>query len=384
LDALEVSSLEDDMMVGARIHCGIKANIENPFDHSKEFKGVVNEEFDIAIKIRGRIEFTEDGKIRLANRKVDFDPKFRLSGVLSPLSGLADKVNLKIEQQINKQIDKQLEKFEFKKQVDEALVQLTKQLNERTSADQVWVLPGFEKINFRTVKRFAQDPMMVGVNMGLTFRPEIVISSQKPQALQDISYDIELSNQPVPDHISIRTTATAHLPDVSPILTSSVEQAFNKWLKNQDGVAEFAGKRFQIEKIDLLTSNEHILLVLYTKSPVSGTIIFSTKPVLRKNGRIVVLTEPTLYSGTRDVLTEETAWMINVPIGTVLSDSLAIDVSGQADRAFQKIEKDGLTIGSIALAKLTQPSFALDRLSVRNGNLIVGIVLDSKLEIVTQ
>jgi frataxin-like iron-binding protein CyaY len=381
LDGLNVSSLNGKLIVNTKVHSKIRLNIENPFDHAKEIKGLVQKRIDIQVGLSANIEFTKDGKIKLTNKNIVFSPRFSFSGVLSPLESLANKMNNKISDKIKSAVDKQIAKIEFKKIVDEKLTSVTKTINKKTSEDNIWLIPNISKIHFKTTKEFALNRNKVGVNLGLTFKPEVIYSEDKPDAIDRIAYDVTLTNDHSKNQIALNSTALIDVSDVSSLLSSKVQEAMNKWLKTNESEKSIKKKWFDIDKVQLLTSQGKVLIVLYTKKPVYGTIILTTSPVIENNGHSLILTNASLYVGTRTAVTDETSWLLQLPFMSILEDKLSINLKSHFDKGLAKIKTEGVPISKTEKIAFKDESFALKRFDASNGNLLIEISLNSNIAI---
>jgi len=384
LDEISISSKSDKLIVATKLHAKIKLNIENPFDHSKEIKGLVNTDFNISAALAANITFTKDGKINLTNKEVSFYPRFYMPDNLKPLKKLADKMNNKIANAIKSQVDKQIGKIEFKKIVDEKLASLTSEVNSKISNDNIWIIPNISKIMFKTTKAFALDRNMIGVNMGLIFRPEVIYSKTKPHAIDNIDYDVILTNEKSANHISINSTALVDLSDVSPVLTDKIQITINTWLEARGDKKEIKKKLFSIEKTELLTSNNCLLIVLHTKRPVNGTIVLSTEPVIKNNGQALKLFNVSLYAGTRTAVSENTSWLLQLPLGSILDGKLEIDLKPFFDKSLAKVKNEGIPISKNEKLSFRNETYSLKRLNASNGNLFIDLSLNSHLEIVSK
>lgn len=382
LDNINVYSKSDKLIVATKIHAKIKLNIENPFDHSKEIKGLVNTDFDISAALGANISFTKDGKIELINKQVIFTPRFYMPSILKPLNKLADKMNNKIADKIKEQVDKQIAKIEFKRIVDEKLTSFTSEVNRQISKDNIWIIPNISKIKFKITKAFASDRNMMGINLGLTFKPEVIYSEKKPDAIDKIAYDVTLTNEDSPNHIALNSTALIDLSDISEILTTKVQEEINSWLESNEDKQSAKKKWFDIDKAELLTSNGNILIVLYTAQPVNGTIVLSTKPLIDNNGHTLKFTKASLYAGTRSAVSEKTSWLLQLPLGSILEGKLAINIKPYFDKGLVKVKKEGITISKTEKLSFKDESFALKRLNASNGNLLIEVSVNAKVEIV--
>jgi hypothetical protein len=381
LDGLSVSSLNGKLIVNTKVHSKIRLNIENPFDHSKEIKGLVQKRIDIQVGLSANIEFTKDGKIKLTNKKTAFSPRFSFSGVLSPLQSLANKMNNKISDKIKSAVDKQIAKIEFKKIVDEKLTSLTKTINQTTFEDNIWLIPNISKIHFKTTKASALNSSKLGVNLGLTFKPEVIYSENKPDVIDKISYDVALTNDQSKNQIDLNSTALIDISDVSPLLSSKVKEAMNEWIKKNESDKAVKKKWFDINKVNLFTSQGKILIVLYTKKPVSGTIILTALPVIENNGHSLRLTNASLYAGTKAAVSDETSWLLQLPFTSILKDKLSINLKSPLDKGLAKINKEGIPISKTEKISFKDESFSLRRLDVSNGNLLIEVSLKSNVVI---
>ncbi len=382
LDKIDVSSKSDKLVVFTQIHAKIKLNVENPFDHSKEIKGLVNTSFDIKAALAANISFTQDGKIKLVNKEITFSPRFNMPSKLKPLKKLADKMNDKISEKIKEQVDKQIAKVEFKKNVDEKLSLFTSEINSKLSKKNIWIIPNISKIMFNTNKDFSSDRNMIGINLGLILKPEVIYSKVKPSVIDKIDYDVTFTNENSPNNISLNSSALISLSDISPILTTKIQEEINFWVKSNEEGKALKKKLFDIEKVELLTSKKSLLIVLYTTRPVRGTIILSTTPIIKKSGQMLEFTEVSLYTGTRSVLSKETSWLLKFPLDSILKDKLSIDLKSYFDKNILKIKKEGIPVSKKEKLIFKDANISLKRLNASNGNLLIESSLKSNIEVI--